>query len=131
MDVARLRDFLESMEPRLAPSDELKILEMDAHKRNDFFKEKLFWLKLNEANIAAINFHNYILDNKIFLTRDLFDQFDNADQILTKSVRSRAIGEQVKEYSYDQYKKANEDLVKICGEIERLVQQRLHHEDAF
>lgn len=131
MDDARVKDFLNTMDPKFIPSDEEKLLKLPAHERNDFFKERLFWLKLNQANIATINFHNYILDNKIFLTTDLFEQFEKADKILSDCVLSREIDEQLREFSYDRYKKASEDLDVICGEIEELVQKRLHHEDAF
>ena len=96
-----------------------------------FFKDRLFWLNVNQANIATIDFHNYILDNKLFLTRDLFEQFEKADKILNDCVLSREIDEQVREFSFDRYIKASDDLTIICDELERLVQQRLHHEDAF
>ena len=112
----------------LKESDEENLLSLDSSERNSYFKEKYFGMKMNQANNSIVDFHNYIIDNKIFLTRDIYVKFDEADKLLNSTLTTREVDQLVDEFSYEKYEEAKEELEKKCEEIEQLVQARLHQD---
>ena len=96
-----------------------------------FYKEALFWHELPDVEDDYIEFHNYIIRNRIFLTDDLHDKFKQVDKIMNEALISRRISEEAKDHklSYEAYEMIKRDVDPIVNEIETLVQKRLHYKE--
>lgn len=133
MNADQIREYINRLPEcmRLQESDQETLFNLGPEDRDNFYNERYFWLRLNVANDAMIAFHNYIIENKIFLTQDLCAQFENADNIIRRNLITREIDNKTQEFSFDKYQERRAQLENVCTEIENLVQQRLHHEDAI
>ncbi|MDD5765878.1 MAG: hypothetical protein PHW79_06505 [Candidatus Marinimicrobia bacterium] len=106
---------------------------MIAPDKNKYFQEKIFWYRLNEARSKFSDFHIYITRNRIFLSQELKEHFNKADNLLWDSLVMREAGETVKDFKmiYDSYKKIKENIDIVISTIEKLVQERLKYDEAL
>lgn len=116
----------------------------DAHKhnlsmlhpreRNDLYIRIIFGYDLRETREKVLEFHNYLVHNKIFLSLDLFKKFSEVDALLSEAISKRELGERARDINMlaDSYKVLVQDeaLINIIAEIESLVQKRLHYQEA-
>jgi len=99
----------------------------------DYYQERIFYHELSDAKTASVDFHNYILDNSIFLSRDIKDKFITLDDILWGAITDKA-REHESEYRTLQLKTFTEiqqEIKPIKEEIESLVQKRLQLDQAI
>lgn len=78
-------------------------------------------------------FHDYLLYNSIFLSPDLYVEFQAIDELFrTALVKSRAAKQGLKsaELTLDVYRNIFEESEPIKERIKVLVQKRLHYQDA-
>ena len=106
---------------------------MSAHDKTKHFQEKIFWHRLREARSKSSDFHTYITRNRIFLSQELKEQFNKADNLLWDALVTREIGEEAKDHKmiYDSYKTLKENIEIVISSIEKLVQERLKYNEAF
>jgi len=101
--------------------------------KNKHFKDKIFWQRLGEARSKFSEFHNYIVRNRIFLSTELKEQFNKADTLMWDALATRQVGEEAKDYKmiHESYKILKGNIEDIITAIEKLVQERLHCNEAF
>jgi hypothetical protein len=109
-----------------------KILSAERIKRNEVYQDALFWKQLEDAFKEVYDLHNYLLFNKIFLSKDLFDAFDAIDKRIIDILSDLRYSKEGREHSM--YTKALDKFRKFPREdidkLEKLVQKRLHYSDA-
>jgi hypothetical protein len=114
--------------------DEHQIKELlNANDKIEHFKDKIFWQRLNEARSKFSDFHAYIIRNRIFLSQQLKERFNKADDLLWDSLVMREVGEEAKDFKmiHDSYKKLRDNIELVISNIEKLVQERLRYNDAL
>jgi len=118
------------LQSRLNEVDKKKVI--DSLDRDQTYKEIIFWYDLKDVRTAVGEFHNYILINRIFLSKELFEKFGALDTMLTGAVSDREVAHvsQDVKLKLASYKIFGDDLTKLVNEVEKLVQERLHFVDA-
>lgn len=106
---------------------------INANDKNKHFQDRIFWERLSEARSKFSDFHNYIVRNRIFLSKELKEQFNKADDLIWSALVTREAGEEAKNHKmiHESYKKLKENIEPIITDIEKLVQERLRYHDAF
>ncbi len=106
---------------------------INANDKNKHFQDRIFWQRLREARSKFSDFHNYIVRNRIFLSKELKEQFNKADDLIWYALVTREVGEEANNHKmiYESYKKLKENIEPIITDIEKLVQERLRYHDAF
>jgi hypothetical protein len=106
---------------------------ISANDKNEHFQKRIFWQHLGEARVKFSDFHNYIVRNRIFLSEELKEQFNKADDLMWDALVTREVGEEAKDHKmiYESYKKLKENIDLLITTIEKLVQERLRYNEAF
>jgi hypothetical protein len=106
---------------------------ISASDKNKHFQERIFWHRLVEARLKFSDFHKYIVRNRIFLSEELKEQFNKADDLMWDALVTREVGEEAKNHKmiHESYKKLKENIEYIITAIEKLVQERLRYNEAF
>jgi hypothetical protein len=106
---------------------------MNAQDKNKYFQERIFWQRVGDAQSKFSEFHSYIVRNRIFLSLELKEQFNKADDLMWESLITRKVGEEAKNHkmNHEAYKKLKENIDEIINSIEKLVQERLRCNDTF
>lgn len=130
MSQTEFEEFLTHTKLKKHESEQLQSL--DGVNRNKFYQERIFWHELYEAKSQVNNLRNFLLYNKIFLSKDLFDEFGKIDTMLFDMVLEIEGNheEQVRKSVLPIWKKLNSDVQDIAKKIEALVQSRLHYSEA-
>ncbi len=130
MNEQEISEFLEKGKPELSDSHKQNLLK--APDREQYYHKIIFQYELAEAKKYVGEFHNYLLYNRIFLGSDLFAQFEAMDKLLWDALHYREIGEASRDYKLTcrAYEEIQKKADPIRGEIRRLVQKRLHFEEA-
>ena len=105
---------------------------INSNDKNKYYVERIIWHHLNDARKSFAEFHKYFIRNRIFLTYELQEQFDKIDDLLWESLVSREVGEASKDRKmiHESYKKLRDNVNTPIKEIEKLVQERLHYNEA-
>ncbi len=128
MEESQLAEFLRRSD--LYDFEKEGLLKED--DRNTYHMERKFWHDLKNAKGAFHDFHNYMIRNRIFLSSDLFQQFQKVDDIIGEAIICRECGEgdgDMKMWT-NAYKKIRDEIDPIRDEIERLIQKRLRYHEA-
>jgi hypothetical protein len=106
---------------------------LNTHDKDKYFKEKIFWHQLSEARSKFSDFHIYITRNRIFLSQELKEQFNKADNLLWETLLTREVGEEANDHKMisNSYKKLKENIELIISTIEKLLQERLRYTEAL
>ena len=130
MSQTEFEEFLSNTKLRKHEVEQLQALETS--NRNKFYQEKIFWHELHEANLRISDLHNFLLYNKIFLSKDLFAEFGKIDKMLFDTVLEIEGNheEHVHRSILPIWKRLNGDIQDIAVRIESLVQSRLHYPEA-
>jgi len=123
-----LEEFLEKS--RLHEFEKQELLQ--ARDKVSYYEDKIFWYELRSVEESFMAFHNYIIKNKIFLSQDLQEQFTKIDDIIWNAIVERKVGHEANDREmWDKaYKKIRDEVNSIRDVIEKLVQTRLHYQDA-
>lgn len=99
--------------------------------KNEYYMDIIFWHDLYEVQSGISDFHNYIMRNKIFLSADLKEKFQQIDDIIWEAFTMSKISKEGEDRKmrHDAYKKIKDDTNIIRDEIEKLVQKRLHYKE--
>lgn len=128
MSAPHFQEFLEGS--KLSQSHREEILE--ARDKNTVYQRIIYWYRFNDANKFVAEFHNYLLYNKIFLSSDLFLKFSEIDRLLSSALLDSRLATESEDSKMQSkaYKDIKEQAEPIMMEIERLVQERLHYQEA-
>jgi hypothetical protein len=66
---------------RLSESDKSQLRNRSPRERLSFYQEAMSWIELNDAGLAQQNFHNYLVEQSIFMTPELRKRFFAVDQV--------------------------------------------------
>jgi hypothetical protein len=121
--------YLESLQWEKHQIDDL----LHSPDRNKHFQDKIFWYRLSEARKMFSEFHKYIIRNKIFMGKELKDQFSKVGDLLWESLITREVGEEAKDHKMivESYKKLKDNLSQIVDDIENIMQKRLRYDEAI
>lgn len=128
MSATEFKEFLETC--KLREHDKEKLVSVV--DKNKFYQERIFWYELQDTQSSINELHNYLLHNKIFLSKDLFRKFGEADKMLYDASLDLQVNHLEREGRVDRdvWKKLNTEIQQIADQIELLVQERLHYTDA-
>ena len=85
MSDAEFHEFVASCRLQIFQKEELDVLR--APNRNQYYRDAIFWVELNDATQAAqIKLNNYLVLNSIFMTQDLRQKFKAINGALSKVV---------------------------------------------
>ncbi len=128
MDATQLAEFLKQSDLYDFEKEELR----KAGDKNAYYQEGRFWHDLKYAKDAFWDFHNYTVRNRIFLSSDLFEQFQKIDDVMWEAIVYMESGQKERDSKMrdEAYKKIREEVNPIRDEIERLIQKRLHYHEA-
>jgi hypothetical protein len=127
MSQPALEEFL--IKSRLYEFEKQELLQ--ANDKVSYYGDRMFWRELRDAEEAFQDFHNYTNNNRVFLTRDLQEQFIKVDVIMWSAIVVRKNGHEANDSAM--WGQAN-SIIKneaepISNTIEKLVQARLHYGD--
>lgn len=101
-----------------------------------YYRDKIFWIRLNQARIKLDEFRTYLRYNKIFLTGDLFSLFSKIEEVMIKAeieLEMRAPDEPFRsqrERASGTWKELRNGVEPVMIEVESAVQRRLHFEQS-
>ena len=128
MNEQKLKELLDSSDFKESEKQEIT----EAPDKVGKYRDLVFWHDLFEVEKAFNDFHNFILRNKIFLDFDLQEHFINIDEIMRDVLVKREISHEAKDNKMwvEAYKQMRDEIEPIKEKIEKLVQKRLHYQDA-
>jgi hypothetical protein len=123
MTDGEFKDFLETSRLNDTHKEALKA----SSEKGLFYTKTIFWYDLREAKIAVNDFHNFMINNRIFLSKDLKQEFMEIDKLLSSAISKREIGEQARDWKRisEAYEGLGEEANIVVARIEELVQERL------
>jgi hypothetical protein len=90
----KFEDFLKHC--RLSEYDREELGKLrDARDRSKYYNEAIFWIELNEADSSRTIFHNYLIENRIFMTQELREKFSAVDDVLSAALIEYRIATEV------------------------------------
>ncbi len=130
MSETEFHEFIEDTKLRKHEVESLEYLPPE--ERNKFYKERIFWHELYEAKSRIGDLHNYLLYNKIFLSKDFFEEFGKIDKMLLDIVLEIEENHESHEHKsvFGIWKRLNTEAQEIADRIENLVQEKLHYPEA-
>ena len=130
MSETEFHEFLENTKLKKHEIEKLEYLS--PADRNKFYQERVFWHELYDARSRINDLHNFLLHNKIFLSKDLFEEFGKIDKMLFDTVLEMESNHESHEHKsiLPIWKRLNTEVQEISGNIENLVQARLHYPEA-
>ena len=89
-------------------SDNHKKLLTNSPDRNAFYQKTIFWYNLLDAQSSVREFHDFMIHNRIFLSKDIKAEFEKIDELLSTALATRETGERVRDYNLisDAYKQS-------------------------
>ena len=127
MNEKQLNDFITGCRLRDYQKEELR----KAVDRNKYYQDAIFWIDLSEAQTAQATFHNYLVENRIFMTDELRKRFGEVDKALSEALTAQEIGkdagsgELLRESSAKVWQ-----LTETLNAVETEVQRRLRYAEA-
>jgi hypothetical protein len=106
---------------------------LDSSDRDKYYNEKIQLQAYNKVRSLFSEFHSYIVDNRIFFTKELKELFVKADDLMWKALRDKRLwqeGHLDVEKSYEPYKELRDNIDSIISDIEKLMQERLRYNEA-
>lgn len=95
------------------------------------YTKMMFWIELNDAKVACEAFHNYLVENRIFMTGELAELFNRVDHELEMALRKISAWKRFG--SYEEFESGAE-MIASLGEtikaIEKAVQHRFKYAEA-
>jgi len=71
---------------------------INAQDKNEFFKNVDFLQRCNDTQKKIVEFHRYIIRNSIFMSKELKEQFSEADDLMWTSFINKKIGEEYEDH---------------------------------
>lgn len=130
MSEREFREFIEYTKLKKHEVEELA--RLSPADRNNYYMDRIFWYELHEVKSRINDLHNYLVYNKIFLSKDLFEEFGKLDRMLRESAAGIESDHRYKENksTTQGWERLKTDSQEIADRIEILVQGRLHYPEA-
>jgi hypothetical protein len=130
MSETEFHEFLENTKLRKHEIEKLEYFS--PADRNKYYQDRIFWHELYDSRSRINDLHNFLLYNKIFLSKDLFDEFGKIDKMLFDAVLGIETNHESREPKLNRqiWNQLNTDMQEIAANIENLVQVRLHYPEA-
>ncbi len=92
----------------------------------------MFWHELNVTEQSAREFHSFIQNNRIFLSRDLKEIFTAIDDLIWDSILTKENEHRMNDFSDERksYIEVYNEITPLIEKIEDLVQKRLQYTEA-
>jgi hypothetical protein len=106
---------------------------LQASDRNKCFRDKLFWYDLSDAQSELQEFRNYLILNRIFLCKEIYDVVRDLDSKLGNALIKMELGNtpsRDREMISEAMDIIHSETTPIINKIETLIQNRLHLIDA-
>lgn len=128
MSKSELNEFLKRSELFDFQKDEL----LAEKNKLEYYREKTFRIKYAQVSNVIMEFHNYILLNKIFFQKDMFELFSEID---SRVYEAHLLSESLQErtslmVTFATLREINETIRPLITKLEELIQKRLHFDDA-
>jgi hypothetical protein len=121
------------LETFLSTSDLYDFEKNELKQKTDkltYYQERLFLRKANKAEASLMDFHNFVVKNRIFMTSELQELFTKIDGIMQEAKILRENGQEDRALSAAAYKKMRDEINPIKDSIEKTIQSRLHFKEA-
>jgi hypothetical protein len=128
MSPSHLNEFLENSKLSQYHKEEI----METANKNKTYQNIIYWYKLEDAHKSIAELHNYLIYNKIFLSSHLFMKVSEVDNLLYSALLHHRTATEIQEFKSlsKPYKDVKEKAEPLIEDIEKLVQKRLHYQDA-
>ncbi len=123
MNPIQLKEYLDNSPFREWEKKELT----ETPNKNKVYQEQIFWHELNETKSAFRAFHNYVLENSIFLSQDLKEKFMAIDDVMWSAIIDKEVGHESKDWKMQRkaFSQIKDEVEPLKQKIESLVQKRL------
>lgn len=102
-----------------------------APDRATYYRDAIYWVDHREAQGAQAAFHNFLVQNRIFMTAELRDKFNAVDGILYDVLNRNEVGTWSKDPTLVRSSSRQlEQISEKVTEVEAAVQERLHYGEA-
>jgi hypothetical protein len=123
----RFEEFLKGSRLSDSQKEELR----QSSDRTKLYAETIFWIELEDALTAQGAFHNYLVENRIFMTDELREKFGAVDNDLADALIEHRNGKRFANASlFDSSLEKVTALPEKIKQVDEAVQKRLHYEDA-
>jgi hypothetical protein len=105
---------------------------MDSGNRQKYYEDASYIRELLKVKNGIIDFHNYIIVNRIFLTKDTRQIFSEVDRVLSGASEKYDMARELRLFKdmHSVFEEIGKDLDKRIDELEKLIQKRLRFEEA-
>ena len=119
MGAQRLEEFIEGSPLSKAHKEELR----QAHDKDKFYEEIIFWYELHDAKKAWHAYRNYIIRHSIFLRPELREVFVKIADIMWNTLISRQVGQQANDTAFwvEASQKVRNEVQPLVEKLEGLV----------
>ena len=102
-----------------------------APDRNEYFRQAMAGIYLDDANEKQTVFRNYLIEHRIFMTEELRNKFGTAIDSLTTALTQYGVGKDAKNWKMERSGQQEVSRLKaMIDDVEQAVQRRLHYEEA-
>jgi len=111
-----------------------ELLQLQVCDRNAYYQLWKFWADITEAKSAQEDFNNFLVTNRIFMTKTLCEQFNEINRLMRSILIAEEMVKQMPHVQLVEVRKQLEiDLTKIqplLPPLEEAIQERLHYGEA-
>ena len=123
MTPERFEEFITQSRLRESEKNELR----SSTEKTKYYQEQIFWHDYSDVRTAFSEFHAYVQKNRIFMSKDLGEQFSKIDGIMWDVLIKREVGHQAADQTMwvDASRQMRNEIEPMLKEIETLLQERL------
>ncbi len=125
MDESTLKKWID----RTDMSENEKDMIFESNDRNRSYSDILDWRDLQRAHTAFVDFHEYLEKNRIFLSPELKEKFDQIDSFIWRAWVAKKMDTKRsntdKDYLMEAWDIEEKSITPLRLEIEKLVQDKL------
>lgn len=123
MSAPALSSYLDKTSLEQYQKDEI----IASEKKLETYRQKMFFIRLHAAKMAFIEFHEYVLKNRLFLSKELQQKINEADDLIWGAIIDKEMGKHLKDYALAKsaYIALDKNLGPIVDKIEEIAQERL------
>jgi len=116
---------------RLSETEKEALRDLSAPNRSKYYIGAMEWIELNDARTAQTLFHNYLIENRIFMTTDLWQRFGAVDESLASALIDHESWKRWQDWELSKSSQAKiASIAPQIKAIEQTVQQRLEYGQA-
>ena len=121
---------VELEQSKLLSYQKVELLALAGKDRQTYYRKAMQDIELREAGTAQMVFHNYLVENRIFMNVDLRNRFNTIDSALHKSLTEYVIGLEADAKMRASGMQRLMELGNDLAALEKEIQKRLLYEEA-